>query len=107
MESGGNGCLIWYLPPMDGGAFYATSEAAALIAEYEDYFRLARRCDERVQVTGIGATDWAAFAGDGTILVVTLNFADKPAVAAITAEGRTVQVDMEPYGYQATVLKTR
>jgi len=105
MESGGNGCLIWWLPPMEGGAFYATSRAAELIARYEGYFSEGRRCDERVSVMGIDPTCWAAFEKDGRILVVTLNFTGQPLTGTVTAAGSRSPIRVEPFGYVATVLQ--
>lgn len=105
MESGGNGCLIWWLPPMDGGAFYATSRAAEFIARYEGYLSEGRRCDAKVRVMGIDPTCWAAFEKDGRILVVTLNFTGQPLMATVTAAGNRAPIHVEPFGYVATVLQ--
>lgn len=104
-QSGGNGCLIWYLPPMDGGAFYATSEAAELIARYEDYFRLEQRCDQRLTVTGIPADDWAAFARDGQVLVMLLNFAGTEKTASVVLGNRQVERKLAPYGADLFILE--
>ena len=99
-ESGGNGCLIWWLPPMDGGAFYATSEAAEIIAKYEEFFALENRCDEKVAVAGIPANDWFAFEKDGETLVMLLNFAPEPVTATVDGEAHEV----EGYGVEAFTL---
>jgi hypothetical protein len=102
-QSGGNGCLIWYLPPMDGGAFYATSEAAELIAKYEDFFHLDQRCDDRLKVTGLPTSDWAAFAHDGKVLVMLLNFAESEKTASVVLKDRTVERKLAPYGAEVIV----
>jgi hypothetical protein len=102
-ESGGNGCLIWWLPPMDGGAFYATSEAAEIIAQYEDFLTLKQRCDEKVQVTGLDPRNWFAFERDGQVLVMLLNFGAEPLRATVKVGDREEAVDVEGYGVKVLV----
>lgn len=104
-QSGGNGCLIWYLPPMDGGAFFATSEAAELIAKHEDYFRLEQRCDERLQVSGIPADDWAAFARDGRVLLMLLNFAGTEKTVSVVLKNQQIERKLAPYGADLFMLE--
>ena len=77
VDAGCNGVLIWYLPTMDGGAFYYTSEAAEIIAAYEDIFRKGKRADEHVRVSGIRPAHWAAFDHGPSRLLMLLNFANK------------------------------
>ncbi|MGD9497908.1 MAG: hypothetical protein AB7Y46_16515 [Armatimonadota bacterium] len=102
VESGCVGVLIWWLPAMDGGAFYATSEAAALIAQYEDWLVHERRCDERVTVEGLPARDWAAFERDGRVLVLLLSFADEATQVTVTVGGTARRLVLE--GHAAEVL---
>ncbi len=105
VESGCVGVLIWWLPPMDGGAFYATSEAAALIAEYEDWLVHERRCDERVTVDGLDARDWAAFERDGRVLVLLMSFEDEAIELTVTVDGEARPVTVEPYGTEVLVVE--
>ncbi|HCU35634.1 MAG TPA: hypothetical protein DGT21_09305, partial [Armatimonadetes bacterium] len=99
------GCLIWWLPPMDGGAFHATSEAAEIIAKYEDYFVHEQRCDGKVQVTGVEARNWAAFEKDGRILVLLMNFSDTPLPASVVVGDRARNVHLAPYGTEIVVIE--
>ncbi len=101
VQSGCTGVLIWHLAPMEGGSFYATSEATALIARYEDWLREEQRCDAKVAVAGIPVSDWAAFERDGKTLVLLLNFADelKPVTVTIADEAR--QIELAPYAHEA------
>lgn len=78
VESGGVGVLIWWLPTMEGGAFYYTSEAAAVLARYETLFHQGQRCDQRVKVVGIPANDWFALSHGQDRLILLLNFASQP-----------------------------
>jgi hypothetical protein len=82
-DGGCRGVLIWYLPTMDGGAFYYTSEAAQMIADHEDLFCRGRRCDERFAVAGLKPEHWAAFEHQGERLLMLLSFSDKPQVAQV------------------------
>ena len=107
MDSGGNGCLIWWLPPMDGGAFYATSEAAEIIAKHEGFFKLSQRCDAKVKVTGVDARHWAAFERDGRILAVLLNFKAEALQASVEIQGRTYEREIEPYGVWVVLSEAR
>ncbi|NOY81611.1 MAG: hypothetical protein GXP31_11500 [Kiritimatiellaeota bacterium] len=50
VESGGLGCLIWWLPVMDGAGFYETSRAAGLMAAVEDFVTGNDRADATVRV---------------------------------------------------------
>jgi hypothetical protein len=79
LDSGAVGIIIWYLPVMEGGAFYYTSEATAVLARYEAIFRENRRCDDQVRVEGLPEGDWFAFERGQERLVVLLNCADQPA----------------------------
>jgi len=103
-ESGGNGCLIWWLPPMDGGAFYATSEAAEIIAQHEGFFRLRQRCDAKVQVTGLDPRNWMAFEKDGETLVMLLSFRAEPVTATVALGGEQQTVEVEGYGVRVVVM---
>lgn len=104
VESGCEGCLIWYLPPMDGGAFYTTSEATELIARYEDYFVASQRCDARVKVAGLPETDWAAFAHEGKILVLLMNFRGERASAEVSFGDATTNRTVAPYGCEVVLI---
>ncbi len=105
VTSGCKGCLIWWLPPMDGGAFHATSEAAEIIAKHEDYFVHEQRCDEKVQVTGIEARDWAAFEKDGRVLVLLMNFTDTALPTSVVVGGKARNVNLAPYGVEVVVVE--
>jgi len=104
VESGCVGVLIWYLPTMEGGAFYATSEAAEIIARYEDWFRPEARCDERVTVQGIPARDWAAFERDGRVLVLLLSFADEPTALTVTVDGAARSVELATHAAEVLIV---
>ena len=84
IQSGGRGVLIWYLPALDGGALYETSEAAAVLARYESTIRANQRCDSEVAVTGLPPEHWAALQRGPERLVMLLNFEDKPAEVSVT-----------------------
>lgn len=99
-NSGCHGCLIWWLPAMDGGAFFATSEAAELIAAHEDFFASAARCEQEFTVTGLPASDWFAFAKNGERLVVLLNFRGTSIPVTVQRAGRTRQVQLAAYGVE-------
>ena len=79
VESGCQGVLIWYLPTMDGGAFYYTSEAAEIIAKHEDLFRSGKRCDAEFRVAGLKAEQWMAIDGGSRRLLLLLNTSAKAA----------------------------
>jgi hypothetical protein len=96
IDGGCHGVLIWYLPTMDGGAVYYTSEAAQIIAAHEEIFTRGQRCDEQFQIDGLKADYWAAFEHQGKRLLVLLNFSDKPT----TINARQSQ---PPAGCRATV----
>ncbi|MCD6360316.1 MAG: hypothetical protein J7M38_05565, partial [Armatimonadetes bacterium] len=104
VESGCHGVLIWQLASMDGGAFYATSEAAAIIADNEDWFTQGRRCDERVQVEGLEPQNWAAFEKDGRTLVLLMSFEKEPVTATVTLDGRTERRVLDPYGTAVVIM---
>jgi hypothetical protein len=105
VTSGCKGCLIWWLASMDGGAFYATSEATAIIAQYEDYFAHEQRCDEEVKVEGVEAPNWAAFEKDGSLLVLLMNFASEARRASVTVDGKIHTVPLAAYGTEVLVVK--
>jgi len=96
--------LIWQLASMDGGAFYATSEATEIIADHEEFFKLEQRCDEEVQVTGIEARNWAAFEHDGRTLVLLMSFDPDQVTATVTMGGQTVERTVEAYGTEVVVM---
>lgn len=104
VTSGCKGCLIWWLASMDGGAFYATSEATAIIAEYEDYFVHEQRCDEKVEVEGIEPRNWAAFEKDGRVLVLLMNFGADTLRSSVTVGGKTHEVPLAGYGVEVLVV---
>lgn len=83
LNSGGLGVLIWWLPVMDGGTFYYTSEAAAVLARYEDLILKGRRCESTVQVEGLPAGDWFAYQRGRERWLLALNF--KPTPVTVTA----------------------
>ena len=127
IDSGCFGVLIWHVPVMDGGAFYYTSEAAAIIAAYEKTFRNGRRSDKSVHVSGIPAAHWAAFDYHNRRLLVFLNFSDQAARLHIEqpklrgqwqvnqygkAEPATItpakfEMTMEPYGTTLLIFTKR
>jgi len=97
-DGGCHGVLIWYLPTMDGGAFYYTSEAAQIIAAHEDLFCRGIRCDERFQVDGIKPDHWAAFEHQGQRLLMLLSFTDKPQVVQVRQTQVPANCRAEVYG---------
>jgi hypothetical protein len=105
VESGCNGCLFWWLPPMDGGSFLATSEAAALIAEHEDVLQAENRCDAEVTVEGLRETNWAAFRAGGRVLVLLMSFQKDAADVAVTLGSLKRTVSVPPYGTEVLFLK--
>ncbi len=105
VTSGCKGCLIWWLASMDGGAFYATSEATAIIAKYEGYFVHEQRCDEKVEVEGVESRNWAAFEKDGRILVLLMNFGGDALRASVTIGGKAHEVFLAGYGVEVLVVK--
>jgi hypothetical protein len=96
VDGGCHGVLIWYLPTMDGGAFYYTSEATQIIADHEEMFCRGTRCDDRFQIEGLKPEHWAAFEYQGKRLLLLLSFSDKPQ----TVKARQTQA---PAGCRATV----
>ncbi len=105
VASGCKGCLIWWLASMDGAAFYATSEATAIIAQYEDYFVQEQRCDEKVKIEGVESPNWAAFENDGSLLVLLMNFASEARRASVTVDGKTHGVPLAAYGTEVFVAE--
>ncbi|MEW6356054.1 MAG: hypothetical protein AB1696_07010 [Planctomycetota bacterium] len=87
VESGGCGVLIWYLPTMDGAAFYYTSEAAEIIAAHEDIFRKGKRCDEAFTVRGLKPEHWAALERDRARLLLLFNFTKDAVTVAVEQRG--------------------
>ncbi|MBT3377793.1 MAG: hypothetical protein HN742_06585 [Lentisphaerae bacterium] len=104
VESGCNGCLVWYLPPMDGGAFYATSQAAEIIAKHETLFREGTRCDSSLKVSGLPATGWAGFAKDDRVLILLMNFAAAPVTADVSQIDGPLKRTVELPGFGTEVL---
>lgn len=106
VESGCNGCLIWYLPPMDGGAFYATSEAAEIIAKHETLFREGTRDDSILRVSGLPATSWAGFVSGDTLLILLMNFAAEPVTAVVSQNDGPLRrtVELPAFGTEVLVV---
>ncbi len=74
VNGGCHGVLIWYLPTMDGWAFFETSQAAAVIADFEDMFQKGQRADSRIQFEPEqDPQDYAAFEKDGRVLLLLFN----------------------------------
>jgi hypothetical protein len=105
VQSGCTGVLIWHLAPMEGGSFYATSEATALIAQYEDWLREELRADEKVSVEGIPVGDWAAFERDGRIMVLLLSFSDDPTAVTVTVDGEARAIDLAPHAHEVLMVE--
>ena len=105
VDSGCVGCLIWWLPPMEGGSFYATSEAAEIIATYEGFFEADRRRDDLVTVTGIEARNWSAFERDGELLVLLLSFSAAPVEAEVRVGEQVLRRTLAPFGAEVVVTK--
>jgi hypothetical protein len=103
-ESGGRGCLIWWLPTMDGAAFYATSEAAEIIAQYEEFFSAGERCDQEVQVAGLPDTDWLALKRNGSTVVLLMNSGAQPTDVRVSAGSDRMSVPLEAYGARVLSL---
>jgi hypothetical protein len=83
VDGGCRGVLIWWLPTMDGGAFYYTSEAAEIMAAYEDLFCRGQRCDGQVRLSGLPAEQWAAFEHDDRRLLLLMNSTAKAAAVHV------------------------
>lgn len=99
LESGCLGVLIWYLPTMDGGAFYYTSEAAELIAAEETFLAGAARVDERYRVDGLPAGNVFAFAkGEETRLYLLNTSADPVTVTVSTEQGSLAGAELSGFG---------
>ncbi len=98
VESGGVGCLIWYLPVMEGGAFYATSEAAAIIAQYEEIFTANQRCEDKVRVSELKPEEWQALEAEGRRLILLYNFADEERQVTVENDGLPEEVTYREYG---------
>ncbi|MBI2302025.1 MAG: hypothetical protein HYU66_24235 [Armatimonadetes bacterium] len=118
LGSGCRGVLIWWLPTMEGGAFYGTSEAAELIAGEEEFLDGAERVEGRFKVTGLPAGDWHAFRKGGETRVYLLNLKEQAVEATLTgpagwaagvrsrgnegtsaAEGEVVAATLRPFGW--------
>ncbi len=97
VNGGCTGVLFWQLASMDGGGFYATSEATEIIATYEDFFKRQQRCDEKVEVSGVELGNWAAFEKDGRTLVLLMNFQDETIKASVSIAGKSYAKQIEPY----------
>jgi len=93
------GVLIWYLPSMDGGAFWGTSEAAAVIAEHEAFVTGAKRL--AVTVTGdLPPENVFAFRQGGRVQIWALNLSEDPVHGVIRVAGQaTVELDVAPYSH--------
>ena len=88
VDGGCNGVLIWWLPPMDGAAFFQTSQATAIITDFEDVLREGKRVDERVQFgSQMPPEDFAAFEAGHRILILLFN----PTTKTRSIEGLRVQ----------------
>jgi hypothetical protein len=127
VDGGSNGVLIWYLPTMDGGCFYYTSEAAEIIARYEDLFQKGDRCDAKVRVAGLKPEQWAAFEQGDRRLLLLMNFSAKPVSARVEqpefvgswearlhGDSKPAQLDpkafdmpLEPWGTRVIVFSKR
>jgi hypothetical protein len=100
VDGGCQGVLIWWLPTMDGGAFYYTSEAAEIIAAYEDLFYSDHRCDAKIRVTGLNPVDWAAFEKDGRRLLLLMNPTAKAAATHVVQAAIPDQWKVRLHGEQ-------
>lgn len=98
VESGCQGVLIWYLPTMDGGAFYYTSEAAEIIAAYEDLFRSGARCDAKFRVAGLKPEQWMAIDGGGRRLLLLLNTSAKDVAVEVEQPDATGRCEARLHG---------
>ena len=104
IDSGCKGVLLWQLSTMNGGAFYATSEAAGIIARYERFFTAGKRCDEKMKVTNIPLYHCAAFVLDNKTLVVLLNFNASPVKASVVLNGMKKEVELPAYGAETIIF---
>ncbi len=104
VDSSCHGVLIWQLASMDGGAFYATSEATEIIADYEDWFVDGQRCDDRAEVDGLEASNWAAFEKGGQTLVLLMSFDPEPLSVTVSVAGDRVRRTIEPYGVEVLIM---
>ena len=114
VDGGCRGVLIWYLPTMDGGAFYATSEAAEIIAAYEELFGQGRRCDERFRVSVAKPEYWAAFERDRRRLLLLMNPTSKeiacevqqpdlPGAWTASLHGQAMAAELNPSRFALTL----
>jgi len=74
VNGGCNGVLIWHLPVIDGQGYFETSQAAAVMADFENFFRRGERADGRIQfVKPWPEENYAAFEYEGKLLVLLFN----------------------------------
>lgn len=93
------GVLIWYLPSMDGGAFWGTSDAAAVIARHEAFVTGAERLDVEVEGT-LPPENVFALAKDGKTQVWAINVSGDMVHGVIQIAGQAaVEVDLPPYAH--------
>jgi len=104
LESGAHGVLIWYLPVMDGGAFYFTSETAEIIAREEDFLSQAARDDTDWVVQGLPEMDWFAFKNGDETRLYLLNMDDTRCDIHITPGTTPKSRSARLYGRGATLM---
>lgn len=89
VNSGCDGVLIWWLPVLDGQGYFETSQAAAVIADFEPFFKDGQRVDSRVHIgPHSDRCQYAAFAHQGQVLLLVFN-GDKQEqrVAGLSVQG--------------------
>jgi len=92
IESGGLGCLIWWLPVMDGGAFYQTSRAVGLLAAVEDFVTEGKRADRSVRVLRGPADDVVVLQLGSRRCVLLFNPTPRPRTFETDPGGRFVEI---------------
>ncbi len=85
VESGGLGCLIWWLPVMDGAAFYETSRATGLLAAIEDFVTANQRAGKSVRILRGPGRD-----------VVVLRWKQRRCILLFNGEARPRTFDIDP-----------
>lgn len=88
VESGGLGCLIWYLPTMDGAGFYETSRATGLLTAVEEFVTANDRAEDSVRVLSGPAADVVVLRHGGRRCLLLFNPGGKERTFGVETGGR-------------------